>query len=134
MDLILGKQRTTSMGRDVLDPEFETFPDELQELIADYLRQGGNLFASGCYVTTDLWRADAPESGRDFAREVLHCASDSLLATRAQTEALRGRIRVVAPHASFSRGEYRYFTTPRPMPTRSKRSIGCSPQARVPSR
>lgn len=114
VDLILGKQRTTSMGRDVLDPEFETFPDELQELIADYLRQGGNLFASGCYVTTDLWRADAPESGRDFAREVLHCASDSLLATRAQTEALRGRIRVVAPHASFSRGEYRYFTTPRP--------------------
>ena len=45
---------------------------------------------------------------------MLHCASDSLLATRAQTEALRGRIRVVAPHASFSRGEYRYFTTPRP--------------------
>ena len=114
VDLILGKQRTTSMGRDVLDPEFEAFPDELQDLIADYLRQGGNLFASGCYVTTDLWRADAPESGRDFAREVLHCASDSLLATRAQTEALRGRIRVVAPHASFSRGEYRYFTTPRP--------------------
>lgn len=108
VDLILGKQRATPSGRRVEKPVFEAFPDDLQQSISDYLKHGGRLFVTGSYVATDLWRADAPESGREFARSVLGYTSDSLLVTSRLPEPQRGVLRVVAPHPAFSRGDYRY--------------------------
>ncbi len=101
VDLILGKQRTTTMGRGVRDADFKTFPAELQSALESYLAQGGALFASGSYVATDLWTSpDAAD--RAFAERVLHYTYD-----RGQA-AQRGRVRVVSSQGGFSRGEYRF--------------------------
>ena len=105
VDLILGKQRTTTMGRGVREAEFRVFPAALQATLTDYLAQGGALFASGCYVLTDLLTGpDTDEADRAFAQQVLHCAYDGA------QDAQRGRVRVITSHGGFSRGEYRFDT------------------------
>ena len=104
VDLILGKQRTTTIGRGVHEPAFETFPPQLRAALRRYLAGGGALFASGSYVATDLWAADASGEGRDFAGEVLHIGSDGNSASQ------RGRVQVMTAHPGFSRGEYRFNT------------------------
>lgn len=76
VDLILGKQRTTPLGRGVCEAAFRTFPPELQAVLRRYLAGGGGLFASGSYVAADLWAEGTPEEGRAFAREVLRIDSD----------------------------------------------------------
>ena len=108
VDLILGKQRATTLGRGVREPEFRTFTPELQTVLRRYLADGGALFASGSYVASDLWAEDAPAGGRTFAEEVLHCTLDTGRAAR------RGRVRVVTSHTDFSRGEYRFNDEYRP--------------------
>ena len=75
VDLILGKQRRTVVGRGVRGEEFEAFPADLQHTISDYLMQGGNLFVSGSYVASDLEAETASEADRRFAREGLNCVA-----------------------------------------------------------
>lgn len=125
VDLILGKQRTTPIGRGVEAPSFATFPEALQGRLRRYLADGGGLFVSGAYVVSDLMRghavnpADSPANnpadsfagnpaadpaGRAFAEEVLRCRLDTCRQTGS------GRVRVVAAHPGFSRGEYRFNT------------------------
>lgn len=104
VDLILGKQRTTPLGRGVCEAAFRTFPPELQAVLRRYLAGGGGLFASGSYVAADLWAEGTPEEGRAFAREVLRIDSDG------GHPSDRGRVRVMTSDASFSRGEYRFNT------------------------
>ena len=108
VDLILGKQRTTTIGRGVQEPAFATFSPELQGVLRRYLADGGALFASGAYVVSDLWAGDVPDEGRAFAEEVLHCTLDTGRAAE------RGRVRVVTSHRDFSRGEYRFNDEYRP--------------------
>lgn len=115
VDLILGKQRTTTMGRGLLPARFAAFPPALQEHLRRYLAREGALFVSGAYLLSDLWGPDgeagqeednATAANRSFAREVLHCTPDGC---RRQREA---RVRVVAAQPRFSRGDYRYWDTP----------------------
>ena len=109
VDLILGKQRTTPMGRGLGEPSFTAFPEALQGRLRRYLAAGGALFASGAYVLSDLaGGAEAESAGRAFAGEVLRCRLDTC------RESGTGRIRVVAAHPGFSRGEYRFNTLYRP--------------------
>lgn len=73
IDLILGKQRSTLLGRGLQGYEFQTFPVRLQEALRDYAAGGGSLFVSGCYVASDLWESEnSSDADRAFAREVLH--------------------------------------------------------------
>ena len=113
VDLILGKQRTTTIGRGVCEAEFATFSPELQRRLRSYLADGGALFASGCYVAADLWEnpegnegeeGNEENEGRRFAREVLHVGDDGSFRSP------RGRVQVMAAHPDFSRGEYRFHT------------------------
>ena len=113
VDLILGKQRTTTIGRGVCEAEFATFSPELQRRLRGYLADGGALFASGCYVASDLWEnpegnegeeGNEENEGRRFAREVLHVGDDGSFRSP------RGRVQVMAAHPDFSRGEYRFHT------------------------
>lgn len=75
VDLILGKQCQTKMGRGGVKPlEYKTFSKEMQEAITAYCQAGGNLFISGSYVASDLWDnrlAKADEADKKFATEVL---------------------------------------------------------------
>ena len=75
VDLILGKQCQTKMGRGGITPlEFKTFDKEMQEAITAYCEAGGNFFVSGAYVASDLWDnhlVKANEADKKFATEVL---------------------------------------------------------------
>ena len=56
VDMIMGKQITTQLGRDgASSPKYEVFPIPLQRAIEEYCNEGGNLLISGSYVATDIW-------------------------------------------------------------------------------
>lgn len=101
-DLILGLQRPATVARGVRGEEFPTFTPELRHALRRMAADGGALFVSGSYVTTELHTDDE----QAFAAEVLHVAHDD-----GQT-APGGRVRVVTSRGGFSRGDYRYHDTP----------------------
>ena len=76
-DIICGKQVTTLPSPDALQARFSVFPEAFQMALRRYTAAGGNLLISGSYIGTDAWDAvyqgveKAPESTRDFVREVL---------------------------------------------------------------
>ena len=103
VDLVLGKQRATTLGPAQSERAFRAFPAELQAALRRYAAAGGALFVSGSYVGSDLWDGGrASESDLAFAREVLHFDFDGGAA------ASQGRVRVVGSHPAFSRGDYRF--------------------------
>ena len=56
VDLILGKQCQTKMGSGKNRPlEYKVFSRKMQECLTAYLKGGGRLLATGCYVGSDLW-------------------------------------------------------------------------------
>ena len=69
IDIILGKQRTTTIGRNTTK-RHEVLPPALQERLRAYTEAGGALLISGAYTLADL----DTESDRLFATEVLHAA------------------------------------------------------------
>lgn len=104
VDLILGKQRATTIGRGTCGTDFRTFSPEMQQTLREFSDAGGNLFVSGSYVLSDLWNNSADDSNdHKFAEQILHATLD-------RNEAVRqGRVRIVAtPTNEFSRGEYRF--------------------------
>ena len=77
VDLILGEQRSTTIGRGVTGYAFKTFSPELQAVLRRYMAGGGALFVSGSYVATDLWTGgEASDDDRRFAEEVLQRESE----------------------------------------------------------
>ena len=107
VDFIFGKQRSCQVGRGVSEHAFEVFSDELQQIMRRFTQQGGAFFASGCYVTSDLWNgigADADD--RKFAREVLHASFNGDMATR------RAVARIVASPMKMSRQNISFHRDP----------------------
>lgn len=106
VDLILGKECQTKMGRgDVKPLEFKTFGKEMQEAITAYCQAGGNIFVSGAYVGTDLWDnrvAKADEADRKFATDVLKYK------WRVGQAAKRGKVKAVASPYPAITGHYTY--------------------------
>lgn len=81
IDLILGEERRTPWPKPVRPPSFEAFPAPLQAALQTYLRGGGRLFASGAYLTTDLFESRRPADSL-FARDVLHVRHRTNLAAK----------------------------------------------------
>ena len=107
VDLILGKQRSCEMGRGTSGVEFEVFSDRLQDRIRDYTATGGALFASGCYVGSDLWNGiESDGDDKEFARRVLHISFNGDMATR------RGVARVVASPMKMARQNINFNREP----------------------
>ena len=106
VDLILGKECQTKMGRGGVKPlEFKTFSQPMQEAITAYCGQGGNIFVSGAYVGTDLWDnrlAPAQESDKKFATEVLKYK------WRVGQAATEGKVKCVASPFPALSGNYTY--------------------------
>lgn len=88
VDLILGKQRTTTIGRNTTQ-RHEALPEALQRALRTYAEAGGALLVTGAYALTDLYE-DATAEDIAFAEEVLHATFGG-----ADTEAQR----VVTPIA-----------------------------------
>ena len=56
VDMIMGKQVKTQMGRDGANKaQFEVFTPLLQKQITKYCQNGGRLLISGSYVASDIW-------------------------------------------------------------------------------
>lgn len=106
IDLILGKECQTKMGRSGVKPlEFKTFSQSMQQAITTYCQQGGNLFVSGSYVGTDLWnnRLTPPdETDKKFATEVLKYQ------WRVNQAAAEGCVKSVASPFGKPNGDYRF--------------------------
>ena len=82
VDLILGKQRTTMIGRGAMGYKYETISETMQKAILDYTAAGGNIFVSGSYLLTDLWHgAETTEDDKSFAKSVLHASFGGNMAT-----------------------------------------------------
>ena len=106
VDLILGKECQTKMGRGGVTPlQYKTFTQLMQQAITDYCGQGGNIFVSGAFVGTDLWdnRLAAPEEAdKKFATEVLKYK------WRVGQAAKMGKVKTVASPFPSLTGEYTY--------------------------
>lgn len=72
VDIIMGKQRTTPIGRAVMGYRHEAFTDALRGQIELYMRGGGALLISGCYALSDVWQSPlAEDDDRAWVRSVL---------------------------------------------------------------
>lgn len=76
VDLILGKQKRTTMGHCYSGVEFEAFPEALRNKLTSYVKNGGHLLVSGSFAISDLYDSRADESSHDFAENVLGVTID----------------------------------------------------------
>jgi len=107
VDLILGKQKQTKIGRGVHSAEFKTFPDKLQSCLTDYCLQGGNIFISGAFVATDLWDTEHIQiSDHEFANNILGYK------WRAGRAAVTGKVKAVASPFTEFKGNYGFYNMP----------------------
>ena len=73
VDIILGKQRTTAIGRGAMGYRYKSISAEMQKAISNYTANGGNIFVSGNYLLSDLWNgAESTDSDKLFVEQVLH--------------------------------------------------------------
>lgn len=96
VDLIVGKQRTTTIGRGVSGYHYVAITDELQEALSLYTAEGGNLLISGSYILDDLWHGPmATDKSKSFAHNTLHSSFGGGMASRSGE--------VYAPSTKFMR-------------------------------
>ena len=107
VDLILGKECQTKMGRGGVKPlEFKTFGKEMQQAISDYCQAGGNFFVSGAYIGSDLWDnrlTKADETDQKFATDILKYK------WRVGQAARMGKVKAVASPFPTIAGQYTYY-------------------------
>jgi len=72
VDLILGEEKKTKRPKKEDKIEFQAFPESLQKQLSSFCKSGGNLFISGAYVGTDVFK-NSPIDSTDikFARGTL---------------------------------------------------------------
>ncbi|KXB84954.1 hypothetical protein HMPREF3034_00557 [Prevotella sp. DNF00663] len=107
VDVILGKQCQTKMGRGGLKPlEFKAFDDNMQQMLTEYAHQGVNIMVTGAYVGTDIWNnplAVTSKKDQDFATGVLRYK------WRNSRAAITGRVKGVRSPLDLKIGEVNYW-------------------------
>ena len=108
VDLVLGKQKKSVIGKGTLSPEFETFPAVFQQQLKGYLDKGGCLFLSGAFIGSDLYDANfISTQNRFFMENVLHYKLKSV------NETLSDKALIVpSPYAQFDRVEFKFYNNP----------------------
>lgn len=71
VDLILGKQKKTTIGKGSSGIKFRAFTETMQKELRNYVEKGGHLIISGQYAVSDLTDSKSTEADRKFAAEVL---------------------------------------------------------------
>ena len=104
VDMIMGKQGKTKIGRGVFGIKYEVFPVALQSAIAEYCAAGGNLLLSGANIASDLYDSyEITEEGKKFAENVLKYK------WRTNTASSEGAVNAVANPYGFS-GKFNFST------------------------
>jgi hypothetical protein len=105
VNLILGKQRQTKIGRGAYSADFKTFTKDFQEKITEYCKQGGNIFVSGAYVASDLWDTEnVDDEDKAFATNVLKYK------WRVGRAAVEGKVRAVPSPFTSIAGNYEFYS------------------------
>lgn len=82
VDLILGKQKATTMGRGNNGAEFFAFPQKLRNALKGFFDKGGDLIVSGQYVSSDFYDQRNDRDAARWGENVLMLApSDSVSPT-----------------------------------------------------
>lgn len=103
IDLILGKQKATTMGRGNNGADFIAFPKKLRSALTGFLEKGGDLIVSGQYVASDLRDTRYDLDAAKWGENVLGITvPDSIPPT------LGGRIDGMASPLKSSLGSRRY--------------------------
>jgi len=72
VDLILGEEKKTRWPKKKDEYDFQTISDSLQKRISVFCKSGGNLFVTGAYVGTDIFKTEPVDSmDIKFARGTL---------------------------------------------------------------
>jgi len=113
IDFILGKQRTTSIGKSgQFKPRFVTYTPAVQQWLKSYTLAGGNLFVSGAYVLSDAWGNPVDKEmtvNRRFVQDVLHITyQTNRAAVTGEVKTIKTRKR----NQPFSLTDYHYQSTP----------------------
>ena len=107
VNIILGKQRATKIGRGTSGYHFEVLPAELQHTLRDYTLDGGALMLSGSYILSELWHSPiATQDDRDFAEKVLKVRFGGGMASRS------GKVRTQPSRLSRKKMAFTFNTQP----------------------
>ena len=72
LDIIMGKQKETKIGRGVKPSQFKALTSGLINNITYFTRNGGNVLMTGAYVASDIWDKDNPAQNEiSFAKNVM---------------------------------------------------------------
>lgn len=71
VDLILGKQKMSTVGKGSSGIRYRAFPQSLQKELRHFADRGGNILISGEYVVSDLFSPMSSAADREFAQVVL---------------------------------------------------------------
>ena len=96
VDVILGKQKTTIMGKDT---SFHCMPMNLQHALTHYLQHGGRLLLAGAYIASDM----TSEEDKAFIKNQLHYEFRTTNASKT------GKIRI---ERQLKKGNYTFRTEP----------------------
>lgn len=108
IDLILGKQKATTMGNGNNGAEFFTFPKNLRNALTSFLDKGGDLLVSGQYVASDAYDTRNYPDALSWNRDVLMIApADSVV------KSMSGRIDGMSSplKSTLSQRRYAYSNT-----------------------
>lgn len=102
VDLILGKQKSTTVGNGKVGVLYEAFPKALQQKLRTYINKGGHLYVSGQYVGSDV-----TTSSPQFAEEVLGISAERV------TRPISNRLETTQQgmSAGLQRGDINYNNT-----------------------
>ena len=96
VDVILGKQKTTIMGKDT---SFHCMPTNLQHALTHYLQHGGRLLLAGAYIASDM----TSKMDKAFIKNQLHYEFRTTNASKT------GKIRI---ERELEKGNYTFRTEP----------------------
>jgi len=78
VDLILGKQKQTTIGQVKKTTAFKSFPQPLRQAIIGYTSTGGSVLVSGSYIASDM----LGQADKRFVQDILHYKFVSSAATQ----------------------------------------------------
>lgn len=107
VDLILGKQKESTVGNGQWGWHYKTFSTALQNKLRDFVKHGGDLLVTGEYVVSDLYSTRSSRADQDFATQILGVT----LGDKEKVRSPRIQASSLGTQEGFSRRQYSYNNT-----------------------